>query len=71
MHGKSETPNSAALSDTETLYQLGYAQAIDQTVSPFRLLRLSGTLKLKSFVRRVVATYGVGLEDSIQTQTWL
>jgi hypothetical protein len=65
-----ERPVPGEASDTEILYRLGYAHAIDEIVSRLSELKLVGMSRLASFARNTLLAYGFGLDDCSQFLTW-
>ncbi|MCU1363785.1 MAG: hypothetical protein JWM55_1613 [Acidimicrobiaceae bacterium] len=63
-----KTSNEA--SDTELLRQLGYVRAIDESVSRLTIASLVISSKLSLFSRKVLYSFGLGLEDCNQILTW-
>jgi hypothetical protein len=66
-----ELTGSAATKDTETLHQLGYVREIDETVSRYRIFTMTVEFGLSSFVSRIAASYGAGLDENCQVQIWI
>lgn len=60
MGGKFGIAETGGTSDTEKLYDLGLAQAVDQSVNLW--LRGSFSIKVIALLLRCLALYGVGLE---------